>query len=189
MWRHSALEQDWVDMLPDPKQLLEGQSAGFDELWEDVRRTAKDRLQCQNIVPWRGYELALEFAVAVSPQIDWIYVKPVPDPAKEINYEGQLGAHVLRLRFRRRDNQAWPEFRSEVVFDSNWQARLRLHRVDSGQQLEILIGVHKWNDCHDSAERRGAINDAFLAAVKVVAAETRLEFRGLTEARTQGGTG
>lgn len=47
MWKHALPGKDWPELLPDWKTLREGQSCAFDELWEEVRRVAKEQLHCR----------------------------------------------------------------------------------------------------------------------------------------------
>ncbi len=185
MWTHALAGSDWSELLPDQKELPEGQSCPFDALWEEVRRLAREQLRCQNIYPYLGYELRLEFRSEDCQQVDQIYVRPIPDIAKERNWTDRLGPQALRLLLRRRDSQDWPDFRSEVTFDDRWPARLRLHRVGSAQQLEILVGIYNWSKCHDTMERCAAIADAFLAGIKLARDEAGVEFPGLVKDSSQ----
>lgn len=181
MWTHALVGSDWLELLPDQKKLPEGQSCPFDALWEEVRRLAIEQLRCQNIVPYRGYQLQLEFRSEDCADVDQISVHPVIDIAKEPNRTDRLGLHALRLLFRRRDSQEWPHVRPEATFDNRWPARLRLHRVGAAYQLEILVGIHNWNECHDTMERRAAIADAFWAGIKLVKDLAGVEFSGLVK--------
>lgn len=113
--------------------------------------------------------------------MDQIYVKPVPDVTQERNWQDRLGPYVLRLLLRHREDQVWPPFHSEAVFDNRWPARLRLHRVASVRQLEILVGIYNWHDCRDTMERRAAIADAFLVGIKLAVAEAGVEFHSLMQ--------
>lgn len=178
MWKPAIPGADWIELLPDPRDLREGQKCGFDDLWDDLRIMAS-KLGCTSIIGWLGYEQRIEFPAGVSPQIDQIYVRPVKDVATERNWDERLGAYVLRLLLRRRDDQGWGHFRSEAIFDDRWHARLRLHRVGAADQLEILVAIHEWERRRDNATRRAAIAEAFWAGLKIASDELGLEFRGL----------
>lgn len=180
MWKHALAGTEWTELLPDWRDLPEGQPCRFDDLWDDVKKLALQQLRCRSITGWLGYELRLEFSAEASPQIDQIYVKPVPDVTNERNWDDRLGPYVLRFLLRRRDDQGWAPFRSEAVYEDRWPARLRLHRVGAGKQLEVLVGIQDWDNCRDTASRRAAIADAFWVGLKIAAAEVRLEFQGLT---------
>jgi hypothetical protein len=186
MWKQAMPGAEWTALLPEPKELPEGRACGFDELWDEVRHIATQHLGCQSITGWRGYELRLAFAVETSPQIDQIYVQPSPDVTRERNWEERLGPYVLRLLFRPRDQERWPQFRSETLYDDRWPARLRLHRVGATDQLEVLVGIQDWESCRDTASRRAAIADAFWAGLRVAATEVGLRLTELDKQTASG---
>ncbi len=182
MWKHALPGKDWSELLPDSKDLPEGQSCGFNELWEEVKSIALQQLRCRSsIIGYLGYEQRLEFATDACPQVDQICVNAVRDVTSERNWDDRLGRYVLRLLLRRRDDQGWPPFRSEAVFEDHWPARLRLYRVRAAQQLEVLVGIRDWDNCRDTSERRAAVADAFWAGIKIAVSEVGVEFRGLNE--------
>jgi len=180
MWTAAYVGGDWRELLPDPGELKEDESCGFDALWEDLVGFGRSDLGCSTR-GWRGYEQNCKLPEERSVDIDRININPVQDVALLRNWDERLGSYVLRLLIcPRRDEFEWPAFRSELVLDEKWPVRLRLHRVSGPNQLEVLVGIQGWEQCVDTASRRAVILDAFRQGSRAALLETGLEIQGLT---------
>ena len=177
MWKYEGAGKDWAELLPPDYKPPDGQPCGFDELWDEVRSFARERLGCNAIVPYLGYSLQIEFTPDACPEADQISVSPIVDVADYDNWDDRLGPHVLSLLFRPRDNRRWPEVPSEALFDNKWPARFVIRRVGPIRQLEILVGIQDWTQ--ETTQRRKAVASAFGAGVKLAAAESGVRFQGL----------
>ncbi len=99
--------------------------------------------------------------------------------AKQPNWDDRLGSYVLRMLFRRRGDEPWPAVRCQAVLDDRWQARLRLHKVNKEDRLEIMVGIYGWKRSQDNAERKAAVANAFRAGLKIAARDVGIRFPGL----------
>ncbi len=179
MWRTAYVGGDWQELLPDLGELKEGESCGFDAIWEDLVSFVKSDLG-SSARGWRGYEQNCKLPKERSVDIDRININPVQDVAQLRNWDERLGPYVLRLLICPRGESKWSAFRPELVLDEKWPVRLRLHRVNNADQLEVLVGIPDWERCVDTASRRAMILKAFRKGSRAALLETGLEIQGLT---------
>jgi len=181
MWTAAYIGGDWQELLPDPGGLKEGESCGFDTLWEDLVTFAKNDLGA-SARGWRGYEQNCKLPKERSADIDRIHVSPVQDVAQLRNWDERLGPYVLRLLLCPRGEIEWPTVRHELFLDEKWAVRLRVFRSSREKQLEVLVGIPDWEKRVDAASRRAVIRDAFRQGLRAALIETDLDIQGFISA-------